>query len=66
MSGRLIALYKHPGVRPVGVGETWWRIMAKCVLWVTEKESKASCETEQLAGGAKSGIEGWIHAMRLL
>ena len=29
MSGRLIALDKQLGVRPVGVGETWRRLMAK-------------------------------------
>ena len=28
MSGRLIALDKQPGIRPVGVGETWRRMMA--------------------------------------
>ena len=29
LSGRLIALDKQPGIRPVGVGETWRRLMAK-------------------------------------
>ena len=32
MTGRLIALDKQPGIRMVGVGETWRRIMAKCLL----------------------------------
>ena len=32
MSGRMIALDKQPGIRPVGVGETWRRLMAKCLL----------------------------------
>ena len=27
MSGQLISLDKQPGVRPAGVGETWWRLM---------------------------------------
>ena len=31
ISGQLIALDKHPGFRPVGVGETWRSLMAKCV-----------------------------------
>ena len=35
MSGRLIALDKQPGIRPVGVGETWRRLMAKCLLKVS-------------------------------
>ena len=39
MSGRLIALDKQPRIRPVGVGETWRRMMAKCLLRVPEPES---------------------------
>ena len=66
MSGRLIALDNQSGVRPVGVGETWRRLMAKCLLRVTGQETKAACGTEQLAGSVESGIEGAIHAMILL
>ena len=36
--GRLIALDKIPGLRPMRVGETWRRIFAKCVLKVTVSE----------------------------
>ena len=35
MSGRLIALDKCSGIRPVGIGETWRRLLAKCLLQVT-------------------------------
>ena len=66
MSGRMIALDKQPGVRPVKVGETWRCLMAKCVLRVTGQEAKAACETEQLALGAETDMEAGIHAMRLL
>ena len=66
MRGRLIALDKHPGTRPVGVGETWRRMMAKCLLRVAGPEAKAACGTTQLAGGVEVGIEGAIHAMRVL
>ena len=66
MSGRLIALEKCPGIRPVGIGETWRRLLAKCLLRVTGQEAKAACDTEQLAGGVEAGIEGAIHSMRLL
>ena len=42
-SGRLIALDKHPGFRPFGVGETCRRLMVKFILRVTGKEAKAAC-----------------------
>ena len=65
MSGRLIALDKSPGIRPVGIGETWRRLLAKCLLRVSGQEAKAACGTEQLAGGVEAGIEGDIHDARL-
>ena len=66
MSGRLIGLNKYPVVRSVGLGETWWRILSKCSLVVMEVEAKESCGMEQLCGGLEAGIEGDIHAVRLL
>ena len=51
MRGRLIALDKQSGIRPVGVGETLHRLMAKCLMRVTGPEAKAACGTSQLAGG---------------
>ena len=66
MSGRLIALDKQPGIRPVGVGETWRRMMAKCLMRVAGPEAKTACGTTQLAGGVEAGIEGAIHVMRVL
>ena len=48
MSGRLIALDKQPGIRPVRVGESWRRMMAKCLLRVAGSEAKAACGTTQL------------------
>ena len=56
MSVRLIALEKQPGVRLLGVVETWRQLMAKCLLWVTEKETKAAYGTKQLAGGVEAKI----------
>ena len=65
MSVRLIALEKSPGIRPVGIGETWRRLLEKYLLQVTGQESKAAYGMEQLAGGVEAGIEGAIHAARL-
>ena len=66
MSGRLIALDKQPGIRPVGVGETCRRLMAKCLLRVTGQEVKAACGTDELVRVVEAGIEGGIHDMRVL
>ena len=66
MSGQLIVLDKYPRVRPVKVGETWQRLTEKCLLQVTGQEAKAACGTEQLFRGVDAGIEGGMHAMRLL
>ena len=48
ISGRLIGLDKCPGVIPVGMRETWWRILDKCVLVVTGAVTKEACGTELL------------------
>ena len=66
MSSRLIVLDKCPGIIPVGIDDTWHRLMVKCLLRVTGQEAKAACGKEQLAGGVEAGIEGAIHSMRLL
>ena len=66
MRRRLIALDKQLGIRPVGVGENWRRMMANCLLRVAGPEAKADCGTKQLARGLEAGIEGAIHAMLVL
>ena len=65
-SGQIIGLDGCPGIRPVGVGETCWRLLEKCVLEVTGAEDKEACKMDQLCGGSKYGIEEGIHAVQLL
>ena len=48
------------------MGETWHRLIAKCLLKVAGPESKSACDTTQLAGGLENRIKGAIHAMRVL
>ena len=64
--GRMIAMDKKPGIRPVGLGDSWRQMMAKCLLQVMGQEAKAACGKAQLAGGVESGIEGGIHSMHIL
>ena len=45
MSERLIGLDKCPGVRPVGLGDTWHQMLSKFVLEVAGAEAKEACRT---------------------
>mgnify|MGYP006186617991 CR=1 FL=1 len=62
--GRLVALDKQPGVRPLGIGECWLRAVSKCVLKECGREGKAACGSTQLCAGLEAGIEGAIHSIR--
>ena len=66
MLGRLFGLDKYPRVRAVSLGETWNRMLVKCVLVLTGAEAKEACKTEQLCGGLEAGIEWGVHVVRLL
>jgi len=63
MAGRLVALDKQPGVRPVGIGEIYRRLMAKCLLVRTGHTATAACDNLNLCAGLPAGIEGAVHAM---
>ena len=56
LSGWLITLDKQPGVRPVGVRETWRRLMAKFLLHVTGQDSKAAYGIDQIYSSVEDGI----------
>ena len=56
MLGRPIGLDKCPGVWPVGVVDTWRRMLEKCVLAVAGAESEEACGMEQLLCGLEIGI----------
>jgi hypothetical protein len=47
--GRLIALDKSPGIRPVRIGEIWLRLIAKKVLVEAGPEAKNACLWSQSA-----------------
>ena len=66
MSGRLIALEIQPGVRPVGVGETWRRLFANILLKVTGSEATMACQDDHMRAGLKAGINGAIHGVQAL
>ena len=57
-------LDKHPGVRPVGVGETWWRLFAKIVLKFMGPEATMACQDDHLCDRRKAGFGGAIHVFQ--
>ena len=63
VSGRLIALDKCLGVRPIGIGECLRRIICKSVAEFTKTDLEETFSTDQLACGLKIGVEGAIHAL---
>ena len=65
-AGRLVRLDKLAGVKPGGIRETLERLGAKCVLLVCGDEAKEACRVDQLCAGLKAGIEGSIHAAKLI
>ena len=66
ISGRLIALDKQPGVRPVGVGKTWRHIFANIVLNVIGTEATVACQDDQLCAGLKAVINGAVHGVQAI
>ena len=58
MACRLVALYKRPGVRPVGIGETLRQALAKLVMRAAGEQAKTACGNLQLCAGLEAGIEG--------
>ena len=64
MSGRLIVIDKQPGIRPVGVGETWRCLFAKIVIKVTGPEVTMKCQDDHMCDGLKTGIDCAIHGVQ--
>ena len=66
ISVRLIALDKHPGVSPVGVGETWRILSSQIFIKVPGPEATMACQDEQLCAGLKAGINGAVHGVQAI
>ena len=61
---RLIPLNKNPGVRPIGIGEVFKRIIAKCVMKFLKPDIPRSAGSLQVCAGHDAGCEAAIHAIK--
>ena len=66
LSCRLIALYKNPGIRPIGVCEVARRIIGKVILLVTSLHIQRAAGPLQLCTGQEAGIEAAVHTIQSL
>ena len=64
LASRLIAINKCPGVRPIGIGDTSRRIIAKAVLSILRPEIQDVAGLYQLCAGQSAGVESAAHAVR--
>ena len=60
----LIPLNKNPGVRPIGIGDTARRIIAKSVLTIIRGDIQDAAGTSQLCAGQIAGVEAAVHTVR--
>ena len=63
---RTVALDKSPGVRPLGIGESWMRLWSDCSHTKTKVAATNACGNTQLCAGLRSGIEANLHAVRAI
>jgi hypothetical protein len=63
MAGRLVALDKCPGIRPIGIGETLRRLISRTVAHILKEDIKQAADPLQLSAGHESGCEAAIHAL---
>ena len=63
---RELVVDKRPGVRLLGCGETWMRLIANCNHMQSKDLAMMACGNMQLCAGLCSGIESNLHAVRAI
>jgi len=63
---RTVALDKTPGVRSLGVGESWMRLWSDCSHTVEGGGYQCMWEYPAVCAGLRSGIEVNLHAIRAI
>ena len=63
---RTVALDKTPGVRPIGVGESWMQLWSDCSHTKMKVAATNACGNNQLCAGLRSGIEANLHVVQAI
>ena len=63
LAARGLALDKQPGVRPLGILHSEFRLEANTLILVTGEDVELLLGAENLCGGLRAGLEGGFHAM---
>ena len=63
---RELAADKRPGIRPLGCGETWMRLIVNCNHMQSKVGATAACGNTQLCAGLQLGIKANLHAVRAI
>jgi hypothetical protein len=64
MACRQVTLDKDPGVRPIGIGEVYHHLFAKCILKIASGQATTAAGNLNLCAGLATDIEGTVHAVR--
>ena len=64
MANRLFPFDKKPGVRPIGAGEVYRRLIGKTIGRVLKNEIRAAAGPLQVCAGQEGGSEAAVHALR--
>jgi hypothetical protein len=54
-------LNKCPGLRPIGIGETFRRIVAKAIMAIVKDDVTCCAGSMQVCAGQDGGVEAAIH-----
>ena len=63
LSCRMIGLDKNPGIRPVGIGEIFRRIVTAALIQNFRGETQNATGPMQTCAGARNGVEAAVHTM---
>jgi hypothetical protein len=58
LANHIIDMDTFPGVCPIGIGDNWRRLVAKCVLTGAGHSATTTCGSDQLCAGLRAGTDG--------